>query len=68
MGHALTITRGKLDGITAIANENGVIAAAAIVVWWAVSKTVYALRRGRGAGPARGGPQEPRPRRRIPLY
>jgi len=50
-----------------------IIAAAAIVVWWVVSKTVHTVRRARGVGQDPTGPEptdsaEPRPRRRIPLY
>ncbi|MFH1566970.1 MAG: hypothetical protein ABIL09_03155 [Gemmatimonadota bacterium] len=49
-----------------------VIAAAAITVWWLVSKTVTTFRRDRrpfGGGPqGSAGPDEPRPRPRIPLY
>lgn len=45
-----------------------VIAAVAIAVWWAVSKTVHTVRRTRGATRALTDADESRPRRRIPLY
>ena len=63
----------RLDRLFTSDAAEYIIAAAAIVVWWVVSKTVHTVRRARGADQDPTGPEptdsgEPRPRRRIPLY
>lgn len=58
----------RLDRLLTSEAAEYVIAAAAIVVWWVVSKTISTVRRARGAGRQYPGADELRPRRRIPLY